>query len=329
MRIGNHLVQPATVLAPMAGITNPPFRQICLDVGAGLTVTEMLSARQLIQPAAPIPIHRCESERTLVVQLFGRDPRQMADAAVIAVDHGADVVDLNMGCPARKVVKQGAGVALMQDVDLAARLTGEVVKAVDCPVTVKMRSGFSRSQQNAVDVARAVVDAGAAAVAVHARVRQEVHTGHFDWSVIADVRRALPAEIPVVGNGGVTSAEDAAALRAQTGCEGVMIGRAARGNPWLFRAIADGRSSPSIRPPLPELKRVMLRHLELYVQWGGEDRAVREMRKHLCWYLKGFPGAAKLRHGLSQLDRQRDVETLIGQVLDVGDGAAGEQTREI
>ncbi len=296
----------------MASITNPPFRQICLEAGAGLAGSEMLSAEQLIHAkGGRVPIERCESERHLVVQIYGRSPVVVAQAARIAADRGADIIDLNMGCPAKKVVHAGAGVALMREPRLAQLITEMVVKAVSVPVTVKMRSGFSQGQINAPQIARLVTQAGACAVTIHARTREAVHTGPFDWEVIRRVRDALPAEIAVIGNGGVATPLDAQAIFHQTGCDAVMIGRAARGNPWIFSAITQDRS---LEPPLHELQRVMSRHLDLYIEWAGESRAVIEMRKHLCWYLRGLPYAARLRGTLAQLNSRQTMEDLIGRL---------------
>lgn len=312
MRLGDHRIDPPLVLAPMASITNPPFRQLCLELGAGLACSEMISAYQLGMTDKPSLIERCPKERVLVVQLYGRSPKLMAHSAKIAMRHGADVLDINMGCPARKVVKQGAGVALMREPELAVMMTRAVSEAVSIPVTVKMRSGFSVKHQNAPELAKAVVEAGARGVAVHCRTREAVHTGPFDWEVIRKVRDALPPDVPVVGNGGVTSPSDAEAMRAQTGCDGVMIGRAACGNPWIFSGRRDDEDR---RPANAELRRVVLRHLELYVRWGGEGRAVLEMRKHLRWYLRGFPGAAKLRHALGGLAQAADIVELVEDAL--------------
>jgi tRNA-dihydrouridine synthase B len=320
MKIGPHTIEPATVLAPMAAITNPPFRQICLEQGVGLTTCEVLSAGQMLAGREPLPIERAPGERILVVQIYGRVPGEVARAARVAVEHGADVVDLNMGCPARKVVKQGAGVALMREPDLAAMVTRAVVAAVDVPVTVKMRAGWGADEANAATVARAVAAAGARAVTIHARLREAVHTGPFDWRVVREVRDALPPEVTVVGNGGVTSPDDARELLASTGCDGVMIGRAARGNPWIFGALAGGDALGPISPA--EVHRVVLRHLDLYVEWGGEARAVVEMRKHLCWYLRRLPRAAKLRARLAGLHTRDDMARLVGEIVPEADEAA-------
>jgi tRNA-dihydrouridine synthase B len=310
VRIGSHEVQPGTVLAPMAAITNPPFRQVCLEAGVGLTVTEMLSADQVCREAE-VPVERCEAERVLVVQIFGRSPVIMARAARAVVDRGADVVDINMGCPAKKVVFQGAGVCLMREPDLAALVVESVARAVEAPVTVKMRAGFAEGEQNAPEIARRVVAAGAAAVTVHARVRTAVHTGKPDWDVIARVRDALPPGVPVIGNGGITTPEQGLAMGRQTGCDAVMVGRGARGNPWIFDELRRGET---LRPDRAELVRVIRRHLELYVDWGGEGRAVREMRKHLCWYFRGLPGASKLRARLGGLGTREQVLALVDEV---------------
>lgn len=312
MRIGEHLIAPATVLAPMAAITNPPFRQICLELGVGLTACEVLSATQLLIEDTPTPFERAQGEAVLVVQIYGRVPQEVARAAHVAVEHGADVIDINMGCPARKIVKQGAGVALMREPELARMITEAVISAVDVPVTVKMRTGFSASEQNAPDVARAVVKAGACAVTIHARVREAVHTGPVDWEIIRRVRDTLQPDISVVGNGGIKTLDDAHQMQQETGCDGVMIGRAARGNPWLFSALASGEPHP---PSLEERHEIILRHLDLYVRWGGEARAVLEMRKHLCWYFRGMPGASALRKALSGLKTKQDVVELVDELV--------------
>jgi tRNA-dihydrouridine synthase B len=312
MKIGSFTIEPSTVLAPMAAITNPPFRQLCLELGAGLTVQEVLSADQLLLKHKPIPIERAPGEKILIVQLYGRSPKKLAEGARVAEAHGADVIDLNMGCPARKIVKQGAGVAMMREPDLAKLVTRAVVGAVKVPVTVKMRAGWSADEANAPVIARAVVEAGACAVTIHARLREAVHTGPFDWAYIRQVRDALPPEITVVGNGGIKDAADATRMRAETGCDGVMIGRAARGDPWIFRELATGvPRAPTAR----ERIELMLRHLDLYIAWTDEDRATREMRKHLIWYTKGLPEAAKLRKALSGLDSRQAVHDLVAPLL--------------
>jgi len=312
MRIGTHQIEPSTVLAPMAAITNPPFRQLCLEHGAGLTVCEIVSPDQLLRPNKPVPFERAPGERLLIVQLYGRYPKKVAEAARIAVAHGADVIDLNLGCPARKIVKQGAGVAMMREPDLARLVTRAVVDAVGVPVTVKMRAGWSEAEANAPVVARAVVEAGACVVTIHARLREAVHTGPFDWAFIRQVRDALPPEVTVIGNGGIRDAADAARMRAETGCDGVMIGRAARGDPWIFTELATGKPH---RPSDHERIEVMLRHFDLYVAWADEDRAAREMRKHLLWYTKGLPEAARLRKALSGLETRKDVVDLVAPLL--------------
>lgn len=322
MRIGEHLIAPATVLAPMASITNPPFRQICLELGVGLTACEVLSATQLLIEDAPVPFERAQGEMVLVVQIYGRVPQEVAKAARVAEEHGADVIDINMGCPARKIVKQGAGVALMREPELARMITDAVVSAVDVPVTVKMRTGFSSSDQNALAVARAVVSAGACAVTIHARVREAVHTGPVDWEIIRRVRDGLQPEITVVGNGGIKTLDDADRMVRETGCDGVMVGRGARGNPWIFSALASG--SPHT-PSLEERHDVILRHLDCYVRWGGEDRAVLEMRKHLCWYFRGMPGASALRKALSGLKTEGDVVELVKELVTPSRPRAGQR----
>jgi nifR3 family TIM-barrel protein len=310
VRIGPHTIEPATALAPMAAITNPPFRQICLEAGAGLVCSEMLAADQVVRTDREPSVERCPGERVLVAQLYGRSPKVVARAAAVVVEQGADVVDINMGCPARKVVFHGAGVALMREPDLARLVVDAVCRAVRVPVTVKMRAGFDASEVRAPEIARLVVDAGAVAVTVHARTRLAVHTGPPDWEVIRRVRDALPASVPVVGNGGITGLEAAREMTARTGCDGVMVGRGARGNPWIFTSMARGEA---VVPAADERMRVMLRHLGLYVAWAGEERAVREFRKHVGWYLRGLRGAVRLRSRLAELHTFADVERLAAE----------------
>jgi tRNA-dihydrouridine synthase B len=309
MRIGPFEIAAGAFLAPMAGITNPPFRRLCRELGAALTVTELISCHAVLHLFAKernrrrprgvktlALLERYPGERPLVVQLYGRDPEPMAEAARIVAGEGADIVDLNFGCPARKVVKDGlgCGVALMRDPPLAGAIAAAVVSAVDVPVTAKHRAGWSAAEKNAAEVARALEGAGVAALCVHGRTREQGHAGPVDLDAIAAVVAAV--SIPVVGNGGIRGPGDAAELLRRTGCARVAVGQGAKGNPWIFREIAGGPGAPG----LAERVATCRRHLELYLEWCGEGRAVLEMRKHACWYLKGFEGAAAVRRRMGE-----------------------------
>ncbi len=315
LQIGPISIATPLVLAPMAGVTNHSFRQICRDHGAGLVVTELLSSHAIHYRNAKTfgMFDWKDSERPVSVQLFGGDPAMMAEAAQIAEEFGADIVDLNMGCWVPKVAKTGAGAALMKDVCLAANVVKAMVDAVKIPVTVKVRSGWERSQTTAIDFAQRAQDAGAKAIAVHARFASQGFTGTADWSVIRRVKDVVT--IPVIGNGDVESPEDAQRMFAETGCDAVMIGRAAMGNPWIF---ADTRhfleTGEHLAPPsLRERVDVALTHLKTLAAdpHVGEDRAVREMRGQITHYFKGFHGVSALRSEIVRLDKIAAIEELL------------------
>lgn len=294
-------------LAPLAAVTSAPYRQICLEHGCGQAVTEMVSSEALIRDVAKIGrrMVRAHGERFLIVQLFGGKPESMARAATLAVERvGADIIDVNMGCPVKKVLGAGAGVALMREPDRAAAIVHAIVEAVGptVPVTVKMRAGWE-GEVNALEVAERVVDAGAAAIALHARTREQFHRGDTCWDVIATLKQRLP--VPVIGNGGVRGADEARAMQDQTGCDAVMVGRAAMGNPWVFASLAKGEA---VEPTMEERFRVIRQHIEGYAAFAGEAATAREMRKHLCWYLRGLVGSSMVR---AQLQSMRTVSDLL------------------
>ncbi|MCC7541843.1 MAG: tRNA dihydrouridine synthase DusB [Deltaproteobacteria bacterium] len=308
-----------TAVAPMAAVTNPPFRALCREMGASFTVTEMVASEALVRGGAAgrnaMRMEKAPNEDTYAVQLFGADPDTMAEAARIAVEEGASIVDVNMGCPVRKIHGGGAGVALMKEPERAARIVRAMVDAVAVPVTAKIRAGWDDEHLNAPEVARALEDAGASLIAIHARTKEQVHAGSARLSIIAEVRRAV--RVPVLGNGGVHTVADALRMRDETGCDGVMIGRGAHGNPWVFKSLREGRDYV---PTLAERIDAMRRHLDLYVAYcaanartpeEGESRAVREYRKHLSWYLHGLPGAAAVRASLPSLVTAASVHDLL------------------
>ena len=297
MRIGPYSIAPNVVLAPMAGVTDKPFRLLCKRLGAGLAMSEMTisdprfwstekSLRRMDHAGEPDPVG---------VQIAGTEPAQLADAARYNVDHGAQVIDINMGCPAKKVCNAWAGSALMRDEALVARIVSAVVAAVDVPVTLKIRTGWAAGQRNAVAIAHIAEDAGIAALAVHGRTRDQQYTGTAEYDTIAEVKSRLA--IPVLANGDIDSPDKAAAVLAHTGCDAVMVGRAAQGRPWIFREIAHFLATGERLPPpsLTEVRDILLGHLEALHAFYGEASGVRIARKHLGWYAKDRPENATFR----------------------------------
>jgi tRNA-dihydrouridine synthase B len=323
MRIGPYEIGPGAALAPMAGITNPPFRRLCRELGAAFAVTELVSCHAVVYLAAkernrarprgtktlslmePYP-----GERPFFVQLYGREPTVMAEAARIVEAAGADVIDLNFGCPARKVIKggEGCGVALMRDPALLGTIAAAVVAAVRAPVTAKIRLGWSAAEKNAALVAKILEDAGASAICVHARTREQGHAGPVDLETLAAVVAAVG--VPVVGNGGIRCRADAEQMIARTGCARVAVGQGAKGNPWIFREIAGGDGAPGLADRIATCRR----HLDLFAEWAGEARAAIEMRKHACWYLRGFDGAAAFRKRLGEATDAAALNRLLDEI---------------
>jgi nifR3 family TIM-barrel protein len=317
-KIGRVVLPNRVVAAPMAGITDRAFRDLAREMGCGLTCTEMISAQALIRGSRKTArLLDIAGEYPVSVQIFGSDPGIMARAAQMVVEAGADLVDLNMGCPTPKIVKSGAGAALMRDPDRAGEIVAAVAAAVPVPVTVKMRKAWDEASPDAVALARVAASAGAAAVTVHGRLRSEFFGGEADWGIIRKVKQAVA--IPVIGNGDVRSGPDAARMLTYTGCDAVMVGRAARGNPWIFREILHYlETSRELLPPTPALRvETALRHLELMVRYKGEARALLDMRKHAAWYTRFFRGAARLRE---RLHRATSIPELVNLIREIDSG---------
>ena len=315
--IGNVQLKGRVVLGPMAGVTDFAFRAVCRAQGAALTTTEMVSAKALVykDEKTKALLYLPADEHPAAVQIFGHEPEVMAEAAPMALElSGADILDINMGCPVGKIVKAGDGSALMRDPELAGRIVEAVVKAVDKPVTVKFRKGWDGGSVNAVDFARVCEQAGAAALAVHGRTRAQMYAGRADWDVIREVRAAV--SVPVTANGDVFSGEDAAHILRYTGADLCMIGRGAFGNPWLF-AQANAAIRGEVIPPLPPLAERMdtaVSQIRALAEQSGERIACLEARHHLPWYLHGVPHSAYYRTQLVHVETLRDVEAVVKDI---------------
>ena len=310
MNIGDLLKKTPLVLAPMAGITDFPFRMICKDLGAGLVFSEMVSVEALIREHKRTHgmLHTDPAERPVVFQIFGSKPASMGEAAHIVSQGEVDFIDINMGCPVPKILKSGAGSALLRDIGLAKEIMSAVVQYSRVPVTVKIRLGWDAKNIVAVDLAQAAEAAGIAAVSVHGRTKAQGFSGQADWGMIKVVKKSVA--IPVIGNGDVRTAQDAKRMKDETGCDGVMIGRAVQGNPWIFREAKQYLEMGVVPPPptLEERQADMLRHLNDMTRLVGENVGVREIRKHLCWYTKGLPEGAEFREKVNHLARAEDVK---------------------
>lgn len=326
LKIGNVTLDNRLILAPMAGVTDLPFRLLCREQGAGLVCMEMVSAKAIYyknkNTEELMEIH--PDERPVSLQLFGSDPDIISEMARKIEDRPFDILDLNMGCPVPKVVNNGEGSALMKDPKLVEKIVTRTVKAIRKPVTVKIRKGFSEQTANAVEIAKIAEACGAAAVAVHGRTREQYYTGCADWDIIRQVKEAV--KIPVIGNGDVTDGPSAQAMLSETGCDGIMIGRAARGNPWIFKEIScylEGHcpessqpenSQPGRRTP-GETRQVILRHARMELELKGEYTAVREMRKHIAWYTAGYPNSAALRREINNIESFDRLEAAVCDIF--------------
>ena len=315
LKIGNVELDNNLVLAPMAGVTDMSFRQLCREQGCGLLVTEMVSAKAILYKNRNTKDLMAigEGERPVSLQLFGSDPEIVSDIAHQVEDGPYDIIDLNMGCPVPKIVGNGEGSALMKNPKLVEELLSALVRKVHKPVTVKFRKGFDDDHVNAVEIAKIAESCGVAAVAVHGRTREQYYSGKADWDMIRQVKEAV--SIPVWGNGDVFTPEDAKRMKEETGCDGIMVARGAKGNPWLFKRILHYLETGELLPPptAEEVKRMIVRHGTLQTEFRGEEIAMREMRKHVAWYTAGFPHSSALRNDINQVETLEELERLVDE----------------
>lgn len=315
-KIGNVQIENPFVLAPMAGVTDLPFRTLCKEQGAGLICMEMISAKAISfrnkNTFSLMEIDPCE--HPVSMQLFGSEPELMAEVAKSIEDREFDILDINMGCPVPKVVNNGEGSALLKSPDLIEQIVKSVSSAIRKPVTVKVRIGFENVPVDIVEIAKRVEDAGAAAIAVHGRTRQQYYSGTADWETIRKVKEAVT--IPVIGNGDVDSPLKAEALLKETGCDAVMIGRAVRGNPWLFREMNHYFNTGKLleRPSVEEIREMILRHARKQIDLKGEFTGIREMRKHVAWYTAGMRHSAGLRRASNTIESYEALEELLSKM---------------
>ena len=320
--IGGVSLKNNVILAPMAGVSDLPFRLLCSRQGAAMVCTEMVSAKAIFyknrNTEELLAIHPQEGPVSL--QLFGSDPDIVSEMAKKIEERPFAVLDLNMGCPVPKVVNNGEGSALMKNPVLAGKIIESTVRAIQKPVTVKIRKGFDEAHVNAVEIARIAQESGAAAVAVHGRTREQYYSGKADWDIIAQVKQAV--SIPVLGNGDVTDGESAKKMLRDTGCDGILVGRAAQGNPWIFReltAALEGREIPA-RPGMEELYEMIVEHALLSREYKGEYIAVREMRKHMAWYTTGLPHSSRLRKRINEMETMEQLIEGMRELLTPGEG---------
>ena len=313
LKIGNVILENTYILAPMAGVTDLPFRLLCKEQGAGLLCMEMVSAKavQYKNKNTQALLKIDPREIPVSLQLFGSDPDTVSEVAKQLEELPFSILDINMGCPVPKIVKNGEGSALMLDPKRVEAIISKTARAIKKPVTVKIRKGFNDENVNAVEIAKIAEASGAAAIAVHGRTREQYYSGQADWDIIRQVKEAV--QIPVIGNGDVTSALKAEALRKETGCDAIMIGRGVQGNPWIFRELTEYERTGQVpaRPTLKEVKEMMLRHARMQIEEKGDHMGILEMRKHVAWYTTGFPNAARLRNEINQTESYEQLEELL------------------
>ena len=316
LQIGNVTLENNLILAPMAGVSDLPFRLLCREQGAGLVCMEMVSAKAILYKNRNTEelLTIDSKEHPVSLQLFGSDPHIISEIAKQIEERPFDILDLNMGCPVPKVVNNGDGSALMKNPRLAGEIIEKTARAIKKPLTVKIRKGFDDAHVNAVELAHIAQESGAAAVAVHGRTREQYYAGHADWDIIRQVKEAV--SIPVIGNGDIRTPEDVAAMAEQTGCDGYMIARGAEGNPWIFRQILHyfDTGEHLARPDFSEVTEMLLRHAKMQIDCKGDYTGIREIRKHAAWYTAGYRNSSKLRGRINEVENYEQLETLFREV---------------